>query len=188
MKYIDLDKERIIQEFSILSEELSLLYPGETFYMYIVGGVPLMEYTNYKKSSDIDVFAISDNRLMPLLDSHFMNMRASGMSVSFSSNIESRFKISDVFSSDNLKVFSACLEDIVASKLIVNRDKDFEDITNKDIIDNVDFELLDNIIKNELSIDITNELNYKQLLRTYDKWLNYVEEYFESKKGVTYGR
>lgn len=184
----ELNKERIKREFSLLSEELSLRYPNEHFAVWLVGGVPLMEYTDLKKSGDIDVWAFSDKRLLDLLDNYYMNTRSSGMSLDVSSDMETRFKLSKEFSYDNLKVYIASLEDIVANKLVVNRDKDFEDITFDDVIANVDLDLLDDIIKNELSIDIQGEGRYKQLLRTYDKWLEYVNDYYERIKGKEYGR
>ena len=106
---MELDKNRVNNEFSLLAEELSLLYPGEVFEVFVVGGVPLMEYTNYKKSLDIDIFTLSDNRLLPLLDNHFMNNRAAGMSMSFSADMESRFRLSD-FSRQNLRVYLASLK------------------------------------------------------------------------------
>lgn len=177
----DLSKERVQNQFKLLSEELSLLYPKELFEIYIVGGVPLMLYSDIKKSSDIDVWMVSDKRMTPLLNKYFMNNRAFGMSMSFSADMESRFYKSN-FSCNNLNVYVASLEDIVASKLIVNRDKDFEDITNIDVILNVDYDLLDKIITNELSIDL-NEVNYRQLIRTYNKWLDYVDDVLNKSKG-----
>ena len=126
-----------------------------------------MEYTDYKKSSDIDVFTLSDKRLLPLLDNHFMNTRAAGMSMSFSADMEDRFILSN-FSKENLHVYLASLEDIVVSKLIANRDKDFEDITDSEIIKHVDYKMLENIIKNELSIDLSED-SYRQLLRSEER-------------------
>ena len=177
MKYDELNIDRVRNEFSLLAEELSLLYPDETFEVFVVGGVPLMEYTHYKKSSDIDIYTLSDKRLLPLLEHHFMNTRAAGMSMSFSADMESRFILSD-FSKDNLLVYFASLEDIVASKLIANRDKDFEDITDKNVIKSVDFGKLDSIVKDELSIDLS-EHNYRQLLRVYEKYLEYADKYID---------
>ena len=116
-----------------------------------------------------------------------MNTRASGMSLNISPDMEGRFKKSHYFSQNNIDVYLASLEDIVANKLVLNRDKDFEDITYDGVIANVDLDVLDNIIKNELSIDITNEYTYKQLLRTYDKWMKCVNDYYERRNSRVNG-
>lgn len=169
-----LDRSAVVQEFNNLSKRLENDFPGETFYIFIVGGVPLMEYTGYKKSSDIDVFAYSDSRLLDYFPDYFMNTRSAGMSSSFSADMEDRV-IDTEFSTDNLKVYAASLEDIVASKLIANRDKDIEDISLPGVVEKINYEKLEKIIHEELSIDLT-PLNYNMLLITYDRWIEHLKQ------------
>lgn len=167
----NLDINDVCELFEELSERLEKIYPNEKFTLVIVGGVPLMQFDNRKKSKDIDGYTLSDRKIRKILEESDINFRSSGMSSSFSADMEDRLQPT-IFSHDNLTVYAASLEDIVASKLIANRDKDYEDIRLQGVVDNLDFDLLDSIIKDELSIDISNEYNYRQLRRVYDDYLD----------------
>ena len=179
------DQDILKSKLKNCAKELELRYPGESFDIFMVGGVALMFFDNSSKTTnDIDVIKVSDRKVWPILNNYSMNSRVMAYSDSYSTDIEDRCIFLESTSTNYIHFYVCSLEDIVAAKLGANRDKDIFDIRKQEVVSKINFNTLDKIVYEELKIDYFSEVRYKELLRTYSNYKKWYKETYGKKEKI----
>jgi len=142
-------KEDLFRRLDRLDEDVSYLYDENVrFRLVIVGGSALV-LQDYLSRSTLDIDALEVSReIYTLLDKYDIDCRVNAYVFNFPYNFEDRLLKLDV-GGRRIDIFTASLEDIVISKLYSIRPQDIQDIENKVILDNLDWDLLDKLANDE---------------------------------------
>lgn len=167
------NKEEIIEKLLKFDADMSLIDNSDTlYYCVIVGGSALVLTDKiYRSTYDIDSIESSD-KIKPLLEAYNINMNVTAYSINFSEDYRDRIVPVDI-PSKKVKFFTMSTEDLVVSKLCSNRTKDIEDIENKAVYKNLDWELTDRLIE-DVCYGLLNDYDVKMLKIRYN---NYKEKY-----------
>lgn len=154
-------------------EATMLLGPHERVRVVIAGGSALLLLSVLSRPTpDIDVLHVH-----PLLETIFrkydMNSRMTAYTDMMPYNFEDRLKRVDL-KTKTLDYWTLSLEDLVLMKLNSDRDKDQEDISNKAVLSEINWEKIIDIVQSgEMDVSF-NERRYKEFLRRFQ---NYLEQY-----------
>ena len=177
-----MNKNQLIKNLLNFDREVDMLYGNSemTFKCYIVGGGALV-LTDYvsRVTHDVDILRAVPNVIVPLMAKYDMNMNVSAHMCSFADDYYLRAQKLDI-GSRCVEFYTLSLEDLVASKLASARDKDLEDISQPEIITNLNWKLLDEIIETAEE-GILSDWD-RQALKTNYK--NYKEDYYSEKTDI----
>lgn len=143
-----MNKEELIKNLLAFDRDAYLQY-GNTkiaYECYIVGGGAMLVMGLIPRAThDIDVLWCTAKELISLMQKYDMNMNVTTHIGCFADDYVSRAVKLDL----NTKIidfYTLSLEDLVVSKLASGREKDFEDIKQKAVIERIDWDKLDKLI------------------------------------------
>jgi hypothetical protein len=169
MSVTDMGRAELETRLLEFDKAVELLYPNKVFRMVLVGGSALILLGAMQRATtDIDVL-VAPSVLQELMAKYDINSRVVAYQDSFSDNIEDRL-IKLNLPTHAVEFYSASLEDLVASKLCSTRDKDEQDIRQKEIIEALNWTELEAIIK-DMEISMFSPRGYKILLFNYRQYL-----------------
>ena len=158
----------MITKLKALDEEAALIIDAKIS-MIIVGGSALVLGNHLNRSTqDIDVIDIYPE-LQSILENYDVNNRSNAFSDCLAENYENRLVKLDI-ETKVIEYYLLSLEDLVIMKLYSDRPNDYLDITNKQILDNLNWVKLEEIISSGEADVSFNERRYKQFLAKYDKY------------------
>ena len=170
MKGVFMERTDLITVLRTLDEKASRIIPlGNKIVLTIAGGSALILGGHIKRSTtDIDIL---DNypELQSLFGKYDVNNRINAYADSLAENYEDRLVKFDL-ETKAIDYYLLSLEDIVIMKLFSNRTKDYKDIREKDVINNLNWELLDKIISSGEADISFNQTRYKQFLERYEEY------------------
>jgi len=165
-------KEDLLIRLDRLDEDVSYLYDENVrFRLVIVGGSALV-LQDYLSRATFDIDAIEVSReIYTLLDKYDIDCRVNAYVFNFPYNFEDRLLKLDV-GGRRIDIFTASLEDIVISKLYSIRPQDIQDIENKVVLDNLDWDLLEKLAndENEAKCSTLNTRTYSEFKQSYDEY------------------
>lgn len=171
-------REDIIQDLIDLDKKISIIYDDtdDMFEMIIVGGSALLLLNKISRATnDIDTIRCSKELKSYMID-YDINDRVISYENNFSIDMYNRLVKLDI-PTKRIVVYTASVEDIVISKLCsdkVRRPKDFEDIANPLITQNLNWDLLKEIaLSEDFKSYMLNDHAYQMF---YYNYLEYVEE------------
>ncbi|MCL2046675.1 MAG: DUF6036 family nucleotidyltransferase [Oscillospiraceae bacterium] len=158
-----------------LDEDVYLSFDTDKrYYLIIVGGSALILHKlRTIATHDIDSIGVS-KELYPLLEKHDINTRAQAYINCFPYNYEDRLKL--VFQGRKIDVYVVSLEDAVIAKLYASRPVDIVDITDSNVLMNLDWDKLEFLATDE-SEAWSSRLNDNSYNIFLDAYKDYVREF-----------
>ena len=169
-----MDKDELISTLIKFDEEASMILSDKYDYdITIVGGSALVLLDSLKeKTKDIDVIG-QYNLLDSLMNKYDMNSNVNAFCDCLPYEYESRLiKLNIPTKIINFYILS--LEDEVIMKLFSSRGRDYEDITNINVLSRLDWDKLINIVESGEVDNSFNQRQYSYFLSRYEK---YVKDY-----------
>ena len=165
-----MDKKELIERLKQLDDEASMILPkGEKLSMTIIGGSALI-LSNYLTRATVDIDVIDRYPLLqPVMEKYDVNNRSNAFIDCVAESYNSRMtKL--VIETKAIDYYVMSLEDLIIMKLHSNREKDYQDISNPEIVSCVDWNLLDSIV-NSGEVDVSfNKQKYELFLEKYNKY------------------
>lgn len=170
---MELYREEIIQRLLQIDKDMVLL--DDTMDIYdcvIVGGSALVLMKKiYRSTHDIDSIDASEE-IRPLLEAYNINMNVNAYRLNFPEDYLKRIVKVDIPTS-KVNFYTVSLEDLVVSKLCSMRDKDIQDIENRSVYKDLDWNLMDELIE-EVCYGMLNDYDINLLRNNYE---NYKERF-----------
>lgn len=143
-----MNKEELISRLLAFDRDAYLEY-GSTkikYECYIVGGGAMMILGLIPRVTyDIDVLQCTARELIALMPKYDMNMNVTAHIGCFADDYSSRAIKIDL-DTKFVDFYTLSLEDLIVSKLASGRDKDFEDIKQPNVIEQIDWDKLDELV------------------------------------------
>ena len=170
---MDLYREEIINRLLQVDKDMALLDTTSDIYScVIVGGSALVLMKKiYRSTHDIDSIDASDE-IKPLLETYNINMNVNAYRINFPEDYLDRIVEVNI-PTTKVKFFTVSLEDLVVSKLCGMRGKDVEDIENKPVYKDLNWDLMDELIE-EVCYGMLNDFDVNALKANYE---NYKERF-----------
>ena len=166
-----MNRKELINKLISADEEATMISSSSyTINVVLVGGSVLMiKGLMFRQTPDIDMVGITRG-LDSIFNKYDMNYRANAFSDTLPYNYEDRLEKLEL-PTKTIQYYMLSLEDLIIMKLHSGRDKDWKDITNKEVIKAINWEVLDSIIKNgELDYQ-SNERIISDFKYRYQKYL-----------------
>ncbi len=157
-----------------LDEDADLLLDDNNrYFCIIVGGsaLILMGYSE-RATHDIDLIDYHPKELLHLLEKYDINARATSYITNFPDCYDERLQTVNI-TTKKIDFYTISLEDMIISKINTPRDKDMLDITNQEVINDIDWLLLDNLAK-EMEKTLLNDNTISEFKYRYN---DYKERY-----------
>ena len=170
---MDLYREEIINRLLQVDKDMALLNTTSDMYScVIVGGSALVLMKKiYRSTHDIDSIDASDE-IKPLLETYNINMNVNAYRINFPEDYLDRIVEVNI-PTTKVKFYTVSLEDLVVSKLCGMRGKDVEDIENKPVYKDLNWDLMDELIE-EVCYGMLNDFDVNALKANYE---NYKERF-----------
>lgn len=170
---MDLYREEIINRLLQVDKDMALLDTTSDIYScVIVGGSALVLMKKiYRSTHDIDSIDASDE-IKPLLETYNINMNVNAYRINFPEDYLDRIVEVNI-PTTKVKFYTVSLEDLVVSKLCGMRGKDVEDIENKPVYKDLNWDLMDELIE-EVCYGMLNDFDVNALKANYE---NYKERF-----------
>lgn len=170
---MDLYREEIINRLLQVDKDMALLDTTSDMYScVIVGGSALVLMKKiYRSTHDIDSIDASDE-IKPLLETYNINMNVNAYRINFPEDYLDRIVEVNI-PTTKVKFYTVSLEDLVVSKLCGMRGKDVEDIENKPVYKDLNWDLMDELIE-EVCYGMLNDFDVNSLKANYE---NYKERF-----------
>lgn len=170
---MDLYREEIINRLLQVDKDMALLDTTSDMYScVIVGGSALVLMKKiYRSTHDIDSIDASDE-IKPLLETYNINMNVNAYRINFPEDYLDRIVEVNI-PTTKVKFYTVSLEDLVVSKLCGMRGKDVEDIENKPVYKDLNWDLMDELIE-EVCYGMLNDFDVNALKANYE---NYKERF-----------
>lgn len=170
---MDLYREEIINRLLQVDKDMALLDTTSDMYScVIVGGSALVLMKKiYRSTHDIDSIDASDE-IKPLLETYNINMNVNAYRINFPEDYLDRIVEVNI-PTTKVKFYTVSLEDLVVSKLCGMRGKDVEDIENKLVYKDLNWDLMDELIE-EVCYGMLNDFDVNALKANYE---NYKERF-----------
>lgn len=170
---MDLYREEIINRLLQVDKDMALLDTTSDMYScVIVGGSALVLMKKiYRSTHDIDSIDASD-KIKPLLETYNINMNVNAYRINFPEDYLDRIVEVNI-PTTKVKFYTVSLEDLVVSKLCGMRGKDVEDIENKPVYKDLNWDLMDELIE-EVCYGMLNDFDVNALKANYE---NYKERF-----------
>lgn len=170
---MDLYREEIINRLLQVDKDMALLNTTSDMYScVIVGGSALVLMKKiYRSTHDIDSIDASDE-IKPLLETYNINMNVNAYRINFPEDYLDRIVEVNI-PTTKVKFYTVSLEDLVVYKLCGMRGKDVEDIENKPVYKDLNWDLMDELIE-EVCYGMLNDFDVNALKANYE---NYKERF-----------
>ena len=170
---MDLYRDEIINRLLQVDKDMALLDTTSDMYScVIVGGSALVLMKKiYRSTHDIDSIDASDE-IKPLLETYNINMNVNAYRINFPEDYLDRIVEVNI-PTTKVKFYTVSLEDLVVSKLCGMRGKDVEDIENKPVYKDLNWDLMDELIE-EVCYGMLNDFDVNALKANYE---NYKERF-----------
>ena len=167
---ININYDGLLYRLKRLDEDASLIYGNENrFDCIIVGGSALILLRCLERAThDIDVLE-SSPQLRELFEKYDFNQRVNAYIDNFPYNYQDRFVKIDI-DTKTINYYTASLEDIIIAKLCSYRDTDYDDVTQPDILDKINWDLLEQLSK-EAKDSALNDKDYNSFLFNYNEYV-----------------
>src|SRR5574340_522954 len=147
---------------------VGLLYPGRDFRLVFVGGGAMVLLGCLSRAtSDLDAL-LFPQELLALMEEYDLSCRARAYIDQFAPSLEDRL-VPIVEGTRSIECYSASLEDLVASKLYSERERDSLDIRRPEVLDALDWNRLADVV-NDMGDGVLIERRYRELLRDYSAY------------------
>lgn len=168
-----MNKENLVNTLLAFDEEVYLRFGTNNiikkYECYIVGGGAMILLNLIPRVTyDIDVIRCTGNEIIDIMKHYDININASAHIDCFPDGYTSRAIKIDL-KTKMIDFYVLSLEDIVVSKLASGRAKDFEDIHQNSVLDNLNWNKLDKLI--ELTIEgMISNYNARELSDFYKEY------------------
>lgn len=147
---------------------VSLLYPGRTFRLVLVGGGALVLLGCLTRATaDLDALRFPAE-LLPLMEKYDLSGRVAAYQDQFAYNLEDRV-VPLGLATTAVECYAASLEDIVASKLSSQRAVDASDVRRPEVLAALDWDRLAEVTA-DMADSTLVERRYRQMLDNYDSY------------------
>lgn len=164
-----MNKHELVSRLLQLDKDMSLIEDSDSIYScVIVGGGALVLLDKISRSTqDIDAINAS-TELIPFLENYNINMNVKAYCLNFPDNYLSRVKKLNI-PTKKVNFYTISLEDLVVSKLNSIRDKDIDDLSNKLIYENINWDLLEKLIE-DTCYGLLNDNDERLLRQNYEEY------------------
>ena len=153
-----------------LDEEASMILPkGERLSMTIIGGSALI-LSDYLVRATMDIDIIDRYPLLqPIMEKYDVNNRSNAFIDCIAKSYNVRMTKLEI-DTKVIDYYVMSLEDLIIMKLHSDREKDYQDITNNEIVSCINWETLDSIVESG-EVDVSfNKQKYDLFLERYKKY------------------
>jgi len=165
---LELGREELEDRLREIDRAVSLLYPGRTFRLVLVGGGAMVLLGCLARSTaDLDALNVP-SELVSLMAQYDINCRVTAYLDHFAYNLEDRLVPLDL-GTTAVECYSASLEDVVASKLYSERDSDAQDVRRPEVLEMLDWARLAEVAE-DLRDSKMNDRRYGQFLHNYQEY------------------
>lgn len=165
---LELGREELEDRLREFDRAVSLLYPGRTFRLVLVGGGAMVLLGCLARSTaDLDALNVP-RELVSLMAQYDINCRVTAYLDHFAYNLEDRLVPLDL-GTTAVECFLASLEDVVASKLYSERDSDAQDVRRPEVLEMLDWVRLAAVVE-DLQDSKLNDRRYGQFLHNYQEY------------------
>jgi hypothetical protein len=165
---LELGREELEDRLREFDRAVSLLYPGRTFRLVLVGGGAMVLLGCLARSTaDLDALNVP-SELVSLMAQYDINCRVTAYLDHFAYNLEDRLVPLDL-GTTAVECYSASLEDVVASKLYSERDSDAQDVRRPEVLEMLDWARLAEVAE-DLRDSKMNDRRYGQFLHNYQEY------------------
>lgn len=141
---LNFSRDEIIDRLLKLDLDADLLFEEEPnhFDIYLVGGGALILQSFIPRSThNIDTINVKNNSLSELMEKYDINANSNAYLDCFANDYQSR-AVKLNLGTKVIDYYTLSLEDVVISKIAAGREKDIEDINNKNVVKAINWELL----------------------------------------------
>jgi hypothetical protein len=165
---LELGKEELENRLREFDRAVSLLYPGRSFRLVLVGGGAMVLLGCLARSTaDLDTLEVP-RELVTLMGKYDINCRVTAHLDHFAYNLEDRLVPLNL-GTTAVELCAASLEDVVASKLYSDRERDAHDIRRPEVLRALDWERLAEVAT-DMQASMMNERRYEQFLHHYREY------------------
>lgn len=164
-----MNRDDLIKRLLQLDEDMLLIDNSDDMYTCVIvgGGALVLMNKIIRSTHDIDAINASAE-LQPFLESYNINMNVNAFCLNFLDGYLNRIVKVNI-PTKKVNFYTLSLEDLVVSKLNSNRTKDIEDLSNKSIYENINWEILDKLIE-DTCYGMLNESDETLLRNNYDEY------------------
>jgi hypothetical protein len=168
MAGLELGKEELENRLREFDRAVTLLYPGRSFRLVLVGGGAMVLLGCLARSTaDLDTLEVP-RELVTLMGKYDINCRVTAYLDHFAYNLEDRLVPLNL-GTTAVECCAASLEDVVASKLYSDRETDARDIRRPEVLRALDWERLAEVAT-DMQASMMNERRYEQFLHHYREY------------------
>lgn len=165
---LELGREELESRLRDFDRAVSLLHPGQTFRLVLVGGGAMVLLGCLARSTtDLDALSVP-RQLVSLMTKYDINCRVVAYLDHFAYNLEDRL-VPLGLGTTAVECYSASLEDVVASKLYSERDSDAHDVRRPEVLAMVDWVRLAEVAE-DMRDSRMNDRRYEQFLHNYREY------------------
>ena len=163
-------KNELIKTLISADEDASLVIKTQEKIKVIIAGGSALIMHNVIQRQTMDIDTIGLNAELELVFNELgINSRMNAFSDSLAECYEDRLEKIDI-STNVIDYYMLSLEDLVIMKLFSDRGKDYKDITNKQLLEKLDWNKLDQIIQSGEADVSFNQDRYKRFLKKYEDY------------------
>ena len=165
-----MNKKELIDKLLLADEEISMIYPSSPRINVVIGGgsVLIIQGLIDRQTPDIDTIGYYKG-LESVFNKYEINSRMNAYSDCVAEKYEDRLIRIDL-QTKTLDYYMLSVEDLVIMKLFSDRIKDYKDITEKTVLERIDWTLMQKIVDDgELNYSF-DEKRYKRFLDKYNKY------------------
>ncbi|MDZ4178764.1 MAG: DUF6036 family nucleotidyltransferase [Coriobacteriia bacterium] len=165
---MELGREELENRLREFDRAVSLLYPGRTFQLVLVGGGAMVLLGCLARSTaDLDALSVPPE-LIELLAKYDINCRVKAYLDHFAYNLDDRRVLLEI-GTTAVECWSASLEDVVASKLYSDRDSDAQDIRRPEVLSVLDWDRLADVV-DDMQNSKMSDRRHGQFLHNYGEY------------------
>ncbi|MDL2219682.1 hypothetical protein LJC04_05055 [Ruminococcaceae bacterium OttesenSCG-928-O06] len=163
-------RQDLLERLEKLDLEASLLFEtGRRFQCVLVGGSALVLKQHVDRSThDIDLLQVS-RELLPLLEKYDMNTNVTAHLDNFADSWPERVQLLDSLETRKIDYFVPALEDLIISKLAAHRPQDMFDISEPNVLAQIDWHILDELAA-EVVDSMLSERQISEFKSTIDEY------------------
>ena len=165
-----MNRDELINKLKLADEDISIAFNiDKKIDVIIAGGSSLMiRGLLARQTYDIDAISFY-NEIEHIFNMYDINSRILAFGDSLAENYEDRLEDLNL-DTKSVRYRLLSLEDLVIMKLHSHRDKDYADITSKEVVNALDWDKLKQIIESGEADVSFNERRYKEFLGRYEKY------------------
>ena len=165
-----MNRDELLNKLKLADEDISIAFnvPKKIDVVIAGGSSLLIRGLLARQTSDIDAISFY-NEIEHIFNMYDINSRILSFGDSLAENYEDRLEDLDI-ETKAVRYRLLSLEDLVIMKLHSQREKDYVDITDKAVVEALDWDKLKVIIESGEADVSFNERRYKEFLDRYEKY------------------